>query len=166
MAVDPIPAGYPRVTPYLCCRGAADAIEFYQDVLGATERMRMPGDSPDSIGHAELEIGTGLVMLADEFPGMGTCQSPQTLGGTASSLMIYSEDVDRLFNQAVGAGATVAMPLQNQFWGDRYGQVKDPFGHVWALGQHVEDVAPDEMERRGKEMIAQMSKGAARHTGG
>jgi PhnB protein len=164
--VKPVPQGYHTLTPHLVVKDAGRAIEFYQKGFGAKQVGGVFRTPDGKVMHAELQIGDSRVMLADEFPGMGTCQSPQTLGGTASSLMIYSEDVDRLFNQAVGAGATVAMPLQNQFWGDRYGQVKDPFGHVWALGQHVEDVAPDEMERRGKEMIAQMSKGAARHTGG
>jgi PhnB protein len=98
-------------------------------------------------------------MLADEFPGMGSCTSPQTLGGTTATLNIYTENVDQLFDRAVKAGATATMPLSDQFWGDRYGQIKDPFGHSWALGQHIEDVAPEEMERRGKAMFGQMAKG-------
>lgn len=108
--------------------------------------------------HAELNIGDSRIMLADEFPGMGACQSPQTLGGTTVVLNIYVDNVDRLFNQAIGAGAKVTMPLANQFWGDRYGQVEDPFGHHWALGQHIEDVAPTEMEKRAQEAFAQMAK--------
>lgn len=99
-------------------------------------------------------------MLADEFPGMGDTSSPQTLGGTTTTLNIYTDDVDQLFDRAVKAGAKVTMPLANQFWGDRYGHVKDPFGHSWALGQHVEDVAPAEMEKRAREAMAQMSKAA------
>jgi PhnB protein len=108
--------------------------------------------------HAELRFGDSTVMLADEFPRMGTCTSPTTLGGTSANLFLYSENVDQLFAQAVAAGATVLMPLANQFWGDRYGQLKDPFGHVWALAQHVEDVTPEEMERRSREFSAQMAK--------
>jgi len=110
--------------------------------------------------HAELKIGDSVLMLADEFSGAGTCQSPQTLGGSSVVLNIYVEDVDRLFSQAVEAGAKVTMPLANQFWGDRYGQMTDPFGHRWALGQHVEDVAPEDMERRGKEAMAKMASAA------
>jgi PhnB protein len=147
MAVDPIPAGYPRVTPYLCCRGAADAIEFYIDVLGATERMRMPGDSPESIGHAELEIGTGLVMLADEFPDHGFL-SPHTVGGSPVTVHVYVADVDAVFARALELGATVARPVEDQFYGDRLGQFVDPWGHRWSVASHVEDVTEEEMARR------------------
>jgi PhnB protein len=159
--VKPRPEGYHTITPHIVVRDAAGAIEFYKKALGAKQLGGVFQTPDGKVMHAELQIGDSRVMLADEFPGMGTCQSPQTLGGTSASLMIYSENVDRLFDQAVGAGATVAMPLANQFWGDRYGQVKDPYGHLWALGQHVEDVAPDEMERRGREAFAKMAKGAA-----
>src|SRR3954468_585932 len=113
MAVDPIPAGYPRVMPYLCCRGAADAIEFYKDVLGATERMRMPGDSPENIGHAELEIGSSIVMLADEFPDHGFI-SPISLGGSPVTVHVYVDDVDAVFARAIELGATVARPVEDQ----------------------------------------------------
>ena len=147
MAVDPIPAGYPRVTPYLCCRGAADAIEFYCAVLGATERMRMPGDSPDTIGHAELEIGSGLVMLADEFPDMGFL-SPQSLGGTPVTVHVYVEDADAVFARAIERGATASREVENQFYGDRSGQFVDPWGHRWNVASHVEDVSEEEMARR------------------
>jgi PhnB protein len=147
MAVDPIPAGYPRVTPYLCCRGAADAIEFYEHVLGATERMRMPGDSPESIGHAELEIGAGLVMLADEFPDHGFL-SPQTIGGTPVTVHVYVDDADAVFARAVERGATVTRAMENQFYGDRSGQFVDPWGHRWNVASHVEDVSEEEMARR------------------
>jgi len=108
--------------------------------------------------HAMLKIGDSHLMMADEFPGIGT-PSAQTLGGSPVVLNIYVDNVDALFNQAVAAGAQVTMPLQNQFWGDRYGQIKDPFGHAWALGQHIEDVAPEELERRGKAIFAEMAKG-------
>jgi PhnB protein len=156
MAVDPIPAGYPRVTPYLCCRGAADAIEFYKEVLGATERMRMPGDSPDNIGHAELEIGTGLVMLADEFPDMGFL-SPQSLGGTPVTVHVYVDDVDAVYARALAKGATASREVENQFYGDRSGQFVDPWGHKWNVASHVEDVSEEEMGRRMAEMQGQQS---------
>jgi PhnB protein len=147
MAVDPIPSGYPRVSPYLCCRGAADAIEFYKDVLGATERMRMPGDSPENIGHAELEIGSSIVMLADEFPDHGFL-SPQTLGGSPVTVHVYVEDVDAVFARALERGATETRPVEDQFYGDRLGQFTDPWGHRWSVASHVEDVSPEEMGRR------------------
>jgi PhnB protein len=145
--VQPIPSDYPRVTPYLCVDGAAQAIDFYRDVLGAVERMRMPGDSPDTIGHAELTIGTGMIMLADEFPDMGF-RSPKSIGGTPVTVHVYVEDVDAVFARALAAGATASRELENQFYGDRSGQFEDPFGHRWNVASHVEDVAPDEMERR------------------
>jgi PhnB protein len=147
MAVDPIPAGYPRVTPYLCCRGAADAIEFYKVVFDATERMRMPGDSPDNIGHAELEIGPGLVMLADEFPDHGFV-SPHSLGGTPVTVHVYVADVDAVFARALAAGATPTREIEDQFYGDRSGQFVDPWGHRWSVASHVEDVSEEEMGRR------------------
>ncbi len=153
MAVDPIPAGYPRVMPYLCCRGAADAIEFYKAVFGATERMRMPGDSPENIGHAEIEIGTGLVMLADEFPDHGFL-SPQTIGGSPVTVHVYVEDADAVFAKAVAAGATVTRPMEDQFYGDRLGQFIDPWGHRWSVASHVEDVSEEEMGRRMAELDA------------
>ena len=154
MAVNPIPEGYPRVSPYLCCRGAGDAIEFYKSVLGATERMRMPGDSPENIGHAELEIGSSIVMLADEFPDMGHL-GPKSRGGPTSSILLYVEDVDTSFNKAINAGATQQRPLENQFWGDRMGTLQDPFGHQWSLASHVEDVSPEEMQKRMEQFSSQ-----------
>jgi PhnB protein len=151
--VDPIPAGYPRVTPYLCCRGAAAAIAFYRDVFDATERMRMPGDSPDDIGHAELEIGDGLVMLADEFPDRGFT-SPLALGGTPVTVHVYVADVDDVFRRAIAAGATVSREVEDQFYGDRSGQFVDPWGHRWNVASHVEDVSEEEMARRAAEYTA------------
>jgi len=145
--VDPIPAGYPRVTPYLCCRDAAAAIAFYVEVFGAVERMRMPGDSPDNIGHAELEIGSGLVMLADEFPDQGFV-SPRSLGGTPVTIHVYVADVDAVFARALAAGATETRAVEQQFYGDRSGQFEDPFGHRWNVASHVEDVSDEEMARR------------------
>ncbi len=147
--VKPIPEGYPRVTPYLICGGASDAIEFYTSVLGAKERMRMGG--PDGkVGHAELEIGNSVVMLADEHSDMGAV-GPKTVGGTPVSLHVYVEDVDSAFQQALDAGATERQALENKFYGDRSGSFEDPFGHVWHVASHVEDVPPEEMEKRAAE---------------
>jgi PhnB protein len=146
MAVQPIPEGYHTVTPYLIVKGAARAIEFYKKAFGATEMFRMPGPN-DLIMHAEIKIGDSVVMLADEHPGMNY-RSPLGLGGTTVSLLLSVADVDKSFAQALAAGATVQKPLQNQFWGDRMGTVADPFGHVWSLSTHIEDVPPEEMQRR------------------
>jgi PhnB protein len=157
--VKAVPVGMHTITPHLVVREAAEALEFYRKAFGA--ELKGVHYTPDGkVMHAEMKVGDSVIMLADEFPGMGSCLSPQTLGGTSMILNLYTEDVDQLFNQAVAAGATVTMPLANQFWGDRYGQLKDPFGHTWALGQHVEDIAPEEMERRGREIFAQMAKNA------
>ena len=144
--VNPIPEGYPRVIPYLAVDGANAAIEFYKRVLGATERMRM--DGPDGkVGHAELEIGESIVMLADSFPEMGNT-TPKALGGTPVTVMVYVEDVDDVYSRALAAGATADRPVENQFYGDRSGQFTDPFGHKWFVATHVEDVSPDEMAKR------------------
>jgi PhnB protein len=148
------------ITPHLAVRDAARAIDFYRKAFGA--EVKGIHRTPDGkVMHAELRVGDSTILMADEFPGMGSCKSPQTLGGTSVTLNLYTENVDQLFNQAVAAGAAVVMPLANQFWGDRYGQVKDPFGHCWALGQHVEDIASEEMERRGREIFAKMAKSTA-----
>jgi PhnB protein len=148
--VKPIPDGYHSVTPYLIIRGAAQAMEFYSKAFGAKEQFKMPG--PDGkIGHAEMRIGDSVIMLADENPNMGH-KSPATLGGSPISILLYVEDCDATFNQAVKAGGQVERPLANQFYGDRTGGVKDPFGFSWYIATHVEDVSPDEMERRAKEM--------------
>ena len=150
--VKPIPDGYPQVTPYLCVDGAKAAIEFYSKVLGATERMHMPG--PDGkIGHAELELGDSLIMLADEYPEMGI-RGPKAVGGTPVTISIYVEDADAVFDAAVAAGATSLRPVENQFYGDRIGQFEDPFGHRWSVATHVEDVPPDEMEKRAAEAMS------------
>ena len=145
-AVKPIPEGYPRVIPYLAVDGAAAAIDFYTRVFDARERVRMaaPGDK---IGHAELEIGDSVVMLADVFPDMGA-QSPKALGGTPVTLMVYVEDVDGIFDRAISLGATVERKVEDQFYGDRVGQFVDPFGHKWFVATHVEDVPPEEMQKR------------------
>jgi len=148
MAVKPIPDGYHSVTPYLIVDGAARALEFYAKALGAKETLRMPGPG-GRIGHAEMRIGNSMIMLADENPDMDA-RSPKSVGGTPVSLMVYVEDVDKVFASAVKAGATVRRPLSNQFYGDRTGGITDPFGHSWYLATHIEDVAPEEMEKRMK----------------
>jgi PhnB protein len=150
MAVNPIPEGYPRVSPYLVVDGAQKAIEFYTTVLGFTERMRMPG--PDGrIGHAELQLDGSVVMLADEFPEVGA-KAPSAYGGSPVSLSVYVEDVDATFERATEAGGTVVRPLENQFYGDRSATFDDPFGHRWTIHTHIEDVSPEEMARRAAEM--------------
>jgi len=149
MAVKPIPDGYPQVTPYLCVDGASDAIAFYEKVLGAKERMRMPG--PDGkLGHAEIEIGTGVVMLADEFPDMDFV-APKKGGGTSVTVSVYLEDADAVYKAAIAAGATSVREPETQFYGDRAAQFTDPWGHRWNVSTHVEDVPPDEMMKRAKE---------------
>lgn len=146
MPVKPIPDNYPRVTPYLSIDGAAAAIEFYKKAYGATERMRM--DAPGGkVGHAEIEIEGGLVMLADEYPDMDF-RSPKALGGSPVTIHIYVENVDAFCERAAGAGATVVRPVADQFYGDRSCQLKDPFGHTWSIATHVEDVSEAEMQKR------------------
>jgi len=148
--VKPIPDDYPRVIPYLSVDGAGAAIDFYTAVFDATERMRMPG--PDGkIGHAELEFGDSVVMLADAFPDMGG-QTPKGLGGTPVTVMVYVENVDAVFARVVAAGATVEREVGDQFYGDRAGQFVDPFGHKWFVATHVEDVSPEELEQRAAAM--------------
>ena len=147
--VNPIPDGYPRVTPYLIVNGAAAAIDFYKSVLGATERMRMAG--PDGkLGHAELEIGDSVIMLADEHPEMNA-RGPKTVGGTPVFLHVYVKDADSVFERAVEAGAQALQPVEDKFYGDRSGGFEDPFGHHWNVATHVEDVPPDEMSKRAAE---------------
>ena len=149
-AVKPVPDGYPSLTPYLIVADAAAAIAFYQQVFGATLRMKL--DGPDGkIGHAELEIGNSLIMLADEHPEMGAL-SPKTVGGTPVGLHVYLEDVDAVAAKAVAAGATLKRPVENQFYGDRLGSIVDPFGHLWHISTHVEDVSPEEIGRRAAAM--------------
>jgi PhnB protein len=143
--VKPIPDGYHSVTPYLICDPAADAIEYYKKAFGATELFRM--DHEGKVGHAELKIGDSPIMLADEYPQMGY-RSPKALGGTPVSIMIYVADVDTVYKQALDAGATELKPLQDQFYGDRSGTLTDPFGHVWTIATHKEDVTMEEMNRR------------------
>ena len=156
--VKPIPEGYHTVTPYLIVRGAAKAIDFYKKAFGAEERFRMAGPG-GRLMHAEMQIGDSVVMLGDEWPEMGA-KSPQTLGGAGASVMLYVADVDASFKKATAAGAKPKQPPTDMFWGDRFGKLTDPFGHEWAMATHIEDVAPDEMERRGKKFAEEMAKGA------
>jgi PhnB protein len=168
-SVNPIPEGYDSITPHLMVKNCVDAIEFYKNVFGAVEerRFNMPDDSTKII-HAVVRIGknnNSRIMLADEFPGMcdsslsngGKIGSPKTVGGNSVFLNMYFEDVDEIFNKAQNEGATVIMPLMDAFWGDRYGQLKDPFGHIWEVATHKKDMTKEEMERAAKEAFAKMS---------
>lgn len=151
MAVKPIPDGYPAVTPYLIVHDAAGAIAFYEQAFGAMELMRL-ADPSGKLAHAEIKIGNSPIMLSDEFPEMDH-HSAQAIGGTPVSLMVYVEDVDSLFNRAIAAGATEIRPVENQFYGDRAGTLADPFGHVWTLATHVEDVSMEEVNARFSAMV-------------
>jgi PhnB protein len=144
--VKPVPEGYHNVTPYLFVRSAASAIDFYKNIFGATEIMRMPG-SNGKIMHAELRIGDSIIMLADENPQTGV-MSPQTIGGFSVGMHLYVESVDQVIQKAVESGAKLLRPIKNQFYGDRSGTVLDPFGHMWSVATHVEDVSPEEMRKR------------------
>ena len=158
--VKPIPQGYHTLTPYLTVQNAARAIEFYTKALGAKETMRMDGPN-GKIGHAELKIGDSMIMLADEMPG-GT-RSPQSLGGTTGGIFLYVENVDAYFDRAIAAGAKADVRPENMFWGDRYGRFTDPFGHSWSVATHVEDVAPQEMQKRMKEQMKKMAEREHQH---
>jgi len=144
--VKPIPEGYHTITPYLSIKGASDAIEFYKKAFGAKEVMRM-GEPGGRIGHAELQIGDSKIMLADEHPEMDF-RSPRAIGGTPVLLHLYVEDVDNVVGRAVAAGAKVVRPVQDQFYGDRSGSVADPYGHIWHVATHTEDLSPDEIRKR------------------
>jgi PhnB protein len=155
MAVKPIPEGYHTITPYLAIDNATEAIEFYKRAFGAKERLRM--DAPNGgVGHAELEIGDSLVMLSDPFP-QSTVRPPTERGGPTASIFMYVEDVDAVVQKAVDEGATIEMEVADQFWGDRFGTVTDPYGQVWSIATHVEDVSPEEMAERSKAAMAAMS---------
>jgi len=148
----PIPDDYPRVTPYLFIDGASAAIDFYCSVLGARERMRMPG--PDgTVFHAEIEVGDSMIMLGEQNPDMDV-RGPRAIGGTPMMLHVYVEDADRVFEQAIGAGAKALRPVEDQFYGDRSGRFEDPFGHRWDVATHVEDVPAEEMEKRAAAAMA------------
>ena len=151
----PIPEGYRTVTPSLVFEDAAAAINFYKTAFGAKERMRM--EAPDGkIGHAEIEIGDSLVMLSDAFPQF-TMRPPSELGGTTAGIFLYVDDVDGVTQRAIDAGATVTMEVADQFWGDRFGSIMDPFGHSWSIATHVEDLSSEEIAERAKEAMAAMS---------
>lgn len=144
--VNPIPEGYRTITPYLVLKGAAEALAFYAKAFGAVETVRMPGPG-GSVMHAEVRIGDSMLMLSDEFPDWGQL-GPLARGGSTCTIMLYVEDCDATFQRAVAAGCTATMPPTDEFWGDRFAKVTDPFGHQWAISTHVEDVTPEEMKKR------------------
>jgi PhnB protein len=154
--VKAIPEGYHSITPALIVKNGTKAIEFYKQAFGATERYRMDGPN-GKIGHAELKIGDSIIMLTDEFPEM-KCLSPQSIGGSPVSMFLYVEDVDTIFNKAVSAGSRVLDPVKDQFWGDRLGRLEDPFGHVWSISTHKEDLSPAELKKAAESAFAEMSK--------
>jgi PhnB protein len=151
----PVPEGYHTVTPYLAVEDAKAAIDYYTRAFGAKERVRMDGPG-GSIMHAELEVGDSLVMLSDPFPQSSTTP-PKQLGGTSASIFMYVEDIDSVYKQAVDAGGTSTMEPDDMFWGDRFGSVLDPFGHSWTIATHIEDVSPEEMEKRSEEFMSVMA---------
>lgn len=154
MAVSPVPEGYHTLTTYLAVEDAARAIDFYKEAFGAEETIRMPG--PDgSVAHAELQIGDSKLMLSDPFP-QSNVRPPAERGGPTASVFMYVDDADAVFERAQAAGATVAMPLENMFWGDRFGSLADPFGHVWSVATHIEDVPEEEMAERASAAMAEM----------
>lgn len=149
----PIPPGYRNVTPYIVCRNASSAIDFYKRAFGAKEKVRMP--APDGkVMHAEIKIGDSMIMLSDEMPEFGAL-SPETIGGSPQSVFLYVKNVDAVASQAVAAGATVVMPVADMFWGDRYGKFKDPYGHQWQIATHKEDLTAKEMAKRQQAAFAQ-----------
>ncbi|HEX2112457.1 MAG TPA: VOC family protein [Gaiellaceae bacterium] len=155
MAANPIPEGYHSANPTLALDDANEAIEFYKRAFSAKERVRMP--TPDGrVAHAELEIGDSIVMLADTFEH-STARPPKELGGTTAGVMLYVEDVDAVVEQAVDAGATVTMPVEDQFWGDRFGSILDPFGHSWSIATHKEDLSGEEVRARAEEAMARLT---------
>ena len=159
MATKPIPEGYRTVTPYLIIKGAAEAIEFYKRAFGAKELLRM-ADPHGRVGHAEIKIGDSVIMLADEHPAMGY-RGPRSLGGSSVSILLYLEDVDAVFERALEAGAKAQRPVANQFYGDRTGTLEDPFGQVWTVATHVEDVPPEEMRRRAEAAMKSSASSAS-----
>jgi PhnB protein len=158
--IKPIPAGYRTITPYLTVRDAAKAIDFYKEAFGAEERSRMTLPDGKCVAHAELKIGDSIFMLSDEMPGQ-SCE-PSAVGESCVGFYLYVKDVDKVFERAVAAGAKVKEPLKDEFWGDRVGQVIDPAGHIWSLATHLEDVSPEELRQRGREMFEKMMQGAGR----
>ena len=157
MSVKPVPEGYHTLTPSLTVRDAARAIEFYKQAFGAEVRGGIAKGPDGKVMHAELQIGDSVIMLTDEFPEFGSL-SPQSSGGAGMGLHIYVDGVDAAFDRAVKAGAQVEMPVSDQFWGDRYGKLKDPFGHKWSIATHVKDMSADEMKRSMDEAMQKMGK--------
>lgn len=157
MAVKPVPEGFRTLTPYLVVNNAAEAIEWYKRALGAQETFRMNGPG-GSVAHAEIKIGDSHLMLSDESPMSSGMKSPKTLGAATGGVMVYVEDADALYQRAVAAGATVVQPIADMFWGDRMGNIVDPFGQGWSIATHKEDVTPAEMERRARALYS--GKGA------
>jgi PhnB protein len=153
-AKKPIPEGHHTITAHLAVRGAKQAIDYYKRAFGAQELSRMEGPG-GTIGHAELKIGDSVIFLADEFP-QSPCKAPQSVGSTTCTLNLYVEDVDKTYNSAVQAGGKATMPPADMFWGDRYGQLVDPFGHVWGVATHKEELTPQEVEERAKAFWASM----------
>ena len=154
--VKPIPEGHHTITPHLVVKNGAQAIEFYKKAFGAEERFRMNTPDGKSIAHAQLKMGDSLFMLADEFPQMNSL-SPESIGGSPVSMYVYVENVDAFFNQAVSAGATVLNPVMDMFYGDRWGYIKDPFGHLWSIATHKNDLTPDELKKAAEKAFAEMS---------
>lgn len=156
-SVNPIPEGFHTIQPSLIVRNAAQAIDFYKKALGAEELVRMP--SPDGkIMHAELKIGDSVIFISEESPNMGFCKSPQTLGGCTGTLNVYVSDADKTFNQSISAGAKETVPIADMFWGDRYGIVTDPYGYVWGIATHKENLTPAEMQQRARDFFANMAQ--------
>jgi PhnB protein len=159
MSAKPIPDGYHTLTPYLTCRDAAGAIEFYKQAFGAVQKGDVMKGPDGKVMHAELRIGDSLIMVADEFPQWGSL-SPQSIGGSGMGLHIYVEDVDSAFDRAIGAGGVVEMPVMDMFWGDRYGKLVDPFGHKWSVATHKRDMSINEVEDAQREFMERMPKSA------
>ena len=157
----PIPEGFGTVTPHMVVRDAAKAIEFYKKAFNAEEVARMPGPGGQGVMHAELKIGDSMIMLCDEFPGMEGWRAPQSLNGTTVTLSLYVADADKAYRQAVDAGAKPSMPLEDAFWGDRYGKVTDPFGHEWGIASNQEDLTPEEIQKRAEDYFKNMDGGCS-----
>jgi PhnB protein len=153
--VNAIPEGYHSITPYIIVNDAANAIDFYKHAFGAIEIYRHHSPDGKSVINAELKIGDSIILLSDEFP-LGKCRSPKSIGGSAVTIHLYTEDIDRIFNQAISAGATVIMPVMDMFWGDRYGQLIDPYGHIWSIATHKQDISSEEIQRAGEEVFKEM----------
>jgi len=153
--VNAIPEGYHSITPYIIVNDAANAIDFYKHAFGAIEIYRHNSPDGKSVINAELKIGDSIILLSDEFP-LGKCRSPKSIGGSAVTIHLYTEDVNRVFNQAISAGATVIMPVMDMFWGDRYGQLIDPYGHIWSIATHKQDLSSEEIQRTGEEVFKEM----------